>query len=92
MGPIFMFCAILCICAGFDLVDLPGTQTLNLILNGGKIGNDQVTFDAHSGYHFPILNKAKPVFYKLFNGQMGVKNGDKLYQDNQGSYNDAASK
>src|ERR1700677_3291640 len=50
MGPLFMFSAILCICAGADLTTLPGTATLNLVLNGGKAGSDAVTFDKHTGY------------------------------------------
>jgi hypothetical protein len=87
-GPIFMFTAVLCICAGADIAYLPGTATLNLVLNGGKAGADKITFDRHYGYKFPILAKAGPVFAKLFASQAGLQNKEKLYENN-GSLGDA---
>ena len=91
MGPLFMFSAILCICAGADLANLPGTATLNLVLNGGKAGSEQVTFDKHYGYHFPIVYKAVPVFKKIFGADLGLGQKDKLYENN-GSLNEAINK
>ncbi len=92
MGPLFMISAILCLCAGADLTTLPGTATLNLIINGGKAGNDAVTFDKHVGYHFPIVARAMPILKKIASGQMGVKNQDKLYTENNESLGQAMNK
>ncbi len=92
MGPLFMFCAILCLAAGADLVNLPGTSTVNLVLNGGKAGSDAITFDKHSGYRFPIINKAKPVFAKLFGGNVGLDEKQRMVQENHESLNDAMNK
>lgn len=89
MGPIFMFCAILCIAGGADLANLPGTATLNLALNGGKVGTDAITFDKHSGYRFPIMAKAGPIFKKMFASDLGISERDKMVPQNNGSLNDA---
>lgn len=87
MGPIYMITSVLVICAGADLANLPGTTTLNMVLNGGKAGT-AVSFDKHYGYKFPILARAYPVFKKLFSTESELKHKDELYQNN-GSLQDA---
>lgn len=68
VGPSFFICGLLCICAGCDFVNLPGTKTLNLILNGGDPNKPTaVSFDENTGrYAFPILVKSGGKFYKHF--------------------------
>lgn len=68
IGPSFMFCAILCICAGTDLVGFPGTKTLNLIVNGGnQAAPTSISFDENTGrYTFPIVTKSWNKVYKNF--------------------------
>ncbi len=93
MGPLFMFCAILCLAAGADLVNLPGTSTVNMVFgNGGKAGSDAITFDKHSGYRFPIINKAKPVFAKLFGGDVGTGSKDKMVTEWMNPLSDTLNK
>ncbi len=68
IGPSFMFCAILCICAGTDLVGLPGTKTLNLVVNGGnQAAPTSISFDENTGrYAFPIITKTWSKVYRNF--------------------------
>jgi len=95
-GPIYMFTAILCLAAGMDMCFLPGTSTVNLVINGGKIGSEAVIFDKNligtpstlfTGYRFPIVNRAYPVLAKLFGTKADTK--DKLTPDNQESLGQA---
>ncbi len=85
MGPVFMLCAILCLAAGADLANLPGTATLNYVLNGGKAGSDVVTFNKHDGYRFPILAKANPIVKHLFGAELGLDSGNKIVPGDNGS-------
>ena len=68
IGPSFMFCAILCICAGADLVGLPGTKTLNIIVNGGDQARPTaISFDENTGrYTFPIVTITWTKVYRNF--------------------------
>jgi|GEM_PF-426764 len=68
LGPSFMLCAILFICAGTDLMGLPGTKTLNVIINGGnQAAPTAVSFDENTGrYTFPIVNKTWTKVYRNF--------------------------
>jgi len=87
MGPVFMITAILCLGAGADLAGLPGTATANWVLSGGK-NTQQITFDRHTGFGFPIIARVGPQLKKMFGTQMGLKEKDQMYKDN-GSLNDA---
>jgi hypothetical protein len=68
LGPSFFFCSVLFLCAGADLLGLPGTNTLNSVING--FDNNKpvaVSFDSTSGrYTFPLLTKAGGTLYKKF--------------------------
>jgi hypothetical protein len=66
IGPSFFLCAVLCICAGTDLVGLPGTKTLNHIINGGDEGKPtSISFNENTGrYDFPLAKRASEKFYK----------------------------
>lgn len=66
IGPSFFLCAVLCLCAGSDLMGWPGTKTLNLVLNGGDANKPTaVSFDENTGrYTFPILTKSGGKLYK----------------------------
>ncbi len=65
MGPSFFLCAVLCICAGADLVGWPGTKTLNLVINGmDSTKPTSVSFNENNGrYDFPLLTRASKKFY-----------------------------
>lgn len=65
IGPSFFLCAVLCICAGADLIGLPGTKTLNLVINGGdELKPTSVSFNERTGkYDFPLLARAGKKFY-----------------------------
>lgn len=68
-GPSFFLCGILCLCAGADLMHLPGTKTLNLVLNGGDTTKTEaVSFDDVTGrYRFPLLDRSwKKMYRQLF--------------------------
>jgi hypothetical protein len=65
MGPIFLILSILFLTAGFDLVGLPGSETLNLILNGGnRLAPTAVTYDKRYTFQFPIFVRALKKFGK----------------------------
>ena len=93
MGPIFAIVTVLCFCAGADMVGLPGTNTLNFILNAGNETRPiSVSFDKHRGYKFPMLDRAGKQFMKLMSGQYKISDKDKLLQEeNQGSLQDAVN-
>ena len=59
ISPLFFILAILFFCAGADYLNLPGVETLNTIMNGGRAGSDWVTFDKRSGYKFPFFPPPK---------------------------------
>ncbi len=65
MGPSFFLCAVLCICAGADLVGWPGTYYLNLVINGGDTSKPtSISFNERNGkYDFPLLKRASAKFY-----------------------------
>jgi hypothetical protein len=88
MAPVFLILATLCLGAGADLAGLPGTATVNYLLSAGKGGQD-IVFDPHQGYKFPILAKAGPVLSRVFGGKMTVEEKDSLYVDNPGTLKDA---
>ncbi len=80
MGPIFFIISILMLCAGADLVGLPGTDSLNYIINGG----DQdaplaVTYDKRYTFRFPFLVRAgtKLGLY-LNNVQFAIRDKDRM--------------
>jgi hypothetical protein len=66
IGPSFFLCAVLCICAGTDLVGLPGTKTLNHIINGcDESKPTSISFNENTGrYDFPLAKRASEKFYK----------------------------
>lgn len=68
IGPSFFFCSVLFLCAGADLLGLPGTNTLNSIINGFDSSKPvAVSFDSTTGrYAFPLLSKAGNKMYKSF--------------------------
>jgi hypothetical protein len=68
IGPSFMLCCILFICAGSDLLGLPGTKNLNLVINGfNQAAPTSISFDENTGrYAFPIVNKSWNKVYKNF--------------------------
>jgi hypothetical protein len=73
IGPSFMLCAILFICAGTDLVGLPGTKTLNLVINGGnESARTAVSFDENTGrYAFPIVASTwNKVYHNFFEAKV----------------------
>jgi len=87
MGPVFMIASILCLAAGADLAGLPGTLTVNWILSGGK-NSQEITFNRHDGFRFPIIARVGPQLQKLFASNIGLGEKDVLYKNN-GSLNDA---
>lgn len=68
LGPSFFFCSVLFICAGADMVGLPGTNTLNSIINGFDSSKPvAVSFDSTTGrYDSPLLRKASKKWFKMF--------------------------
>lgn len=73
LGPAFFLCAVLFLCAGADMLGWPGTNTLNLVLNGGDRNKPTaVSFNSDTGrYSFPILVKSGGKLYKqLFETQI----------------------
>ncbi|MBS1988921.1 MAG: hypothetical protein JSS86_05940 [Cyanobacteria bacterium SZAS LIN-2] len=73
LGPSFMLCSVLFICAGTDLLGLPGTKTLNVILNGGnQAAPTSVSFDENTGrYAFPIITKSwNKVYHNFFEAKV----------------------
>jgi hypothetical protein len=59
MGPIFLILSILFLAAGFDLVGLPGTNTLDYVLNAGnKLAPRAVTYDKRYTFRFPIFERS----------------------------------
>ena len=80
MGPMFLILLILCIAAGVDYIGFPGTETVNNVMVGGKLGvAPALTFDKRSGYRFPFIPRAGAHFGKLLGGKVGMNKKDELY-------------
>lgn len=97
VAPIFLVLTILCLAAGSDLVGLPGTEMLNLAVNGGnESAPPAVLFSKAKGYHFPILARAGKKLHKIFLESELYLSEEKKYlkkeQQSAGSYQDAMSK
>ncbi|HEY9684162.1 MAG TPA: hypothetical protein V6C86_21460 [Oculatellaceae cyanobacterium] len=91
-GPIFFCIMVLSIAAGIDFIGFSGTQTLNDLLTGNKLGAPPaITFSKTRGYQFPFIPRASAHFGKLFGGKLGLKDKDKLY-DTNGQTEDDRSK
>jgi len=91
MGPIFLICAALCFSAGADYIGLPGTETMNYILNGGNITRPTcVTFDkTHFRFGFPLLVRSGTILGKKIDKfQIDEKEDQKLLHDNNHSYSE----
>jgi hypothetical protein len=68
IAPIFLIFSILFLTAGSDLMGLPGTETLNYLLNGGNpLAPIAVTYDKRYTFQFPILVRAMKKFGKNVN-------------------------
>lgn len=91
MAPAFLISAALCICAGLDLIGLPGTTYLNDAF-GGAHGKKAITFSKEQGYNFPFIGDAVVKFGKaLAGGQMGLSKKDTMYEKSTQSLGDATS-
>lgn len=67
-GPVFFVSALMCLCSGFDLMNLPGAQSLNTILTLGRLDVPQcIVYTPPQGnnligsYKFPFVRKATKV-------------------------------
>lgn len=84
MGPLFFVASMLLIEAGFDIAGLPGTDTVNLLVNGGnKLRPPAITFDKrHYKYEFPILNRnGEQLMEKINKYNVPLADKDKLIED-----------
>lgn len=80
-GPIFVICSILCLSAGADLANLPGTSTTNRILTSWTSDKTPViVFDKkHYKMQFPAMVKtANKISKMFFNRTVEIKEQDKL--------------
>lgn len=90
MGPVFLLTAVFCLSAGGDFVGLPGTQTVNTIIAGGKAGRPvAIIFDKRYGYKFPCLSRSGEQLAKIFGKEIDLKSEDRMVQQPTGSYADA---
>ncbi len=68
IGPLFLVLSVLLLSAGFDQMGLPGTDTLNFILNGGDTAAPlAVTYDKKYTFQFPCLVRAMKRFGRRMN-------------------------
>jgi hypothetical protein len=89
MTPAFLISAALCICAGLDLIGLPGTSYLNDAF-GGAHGPKAITFSLRNGYNFPFIGKAIVGFGRaMASGQMGIDKDKQMYEKSNQSVDDA---
>jgi hypothetical protein len=89
MAPLFLISAALAICAGLDLVGLPGTSYLNDAF-GGAHGTKAITFSLKQGYNFPFIGQAVVKFGKaMASGQMGIDKEHQMYEKSNQSVGDA---
>jgi hypothetical protein len=83
MGPMFFFLALLCIAAGIDYIGFPGTEAINTVMTGGKLGAPPaIVFNKRTGYAFPFFPHAVAHFSKLLSGKIGLDKGHELYDNN----------
>jgi hypothetical protein len=86
---VHLFMAALAICAGLDLIGLPGVSYLNDAF-GGAHGPKAITFSLRNGYNFPFIGKAVVNFGKaMASGQMGVDKEKQMYEKSNTSVGDA---
>lgn len=88
IGPLFFLTALPLIVAGLDLTGLPGTKTLNFILNAGDSSKPAaVVYSPPLNYQFPLAIRAGKSIAKLFNVQIGEDEKKRLLpKDRQSSY------
>jgi hypothetical protein len=68
MGPVFLIVSALCLTAGAEFCGLPGLRTLNYILRGGdETKGYPVTFNKHTGFTFPLLEKSSKTIGERLN-------------------------
>ncbi|MBX9669697.1 MAG: hypothetical protein K2X93_18890 [Candidatus Obscuribacterales bacterium] len=71
IGPLFFVTALPCLIVGADLVGLPGTSSLNFIVNGGDKGKPSaITYSPPLTYAFPIAHVAGKKINKIFQTQI----------------------
>ncbi len=80
VGPIFLVVSVLLLTAGFDLVGLPGSDTLNFIMNGGNpTAPRAVVYDKRYTFKFPILERSmKKVGRKMNHAQIPLPNDQRI--------------
>jgi hypothetical protein len=88
MGPLFLILSVLFLSAGCDLMGLPGTDTLNYVLNGGnKLAPMAVTYDKRYTFQFPLFVRALKKFGKRADGaQIPLPSDKKLLRDEKPEY------
>jgi hypothetical protein len=94
MGPVFLIVSALCLTAGAEFCGLPGLLTLNYILRGGDESKPYpVTFNKHTGFTFPLLEKSSKTIGERLNKAKIKDKDDYQTQVNPSgqSYNDAES-
>lgn len=63
MGPIFLILSVLFLAAGCDFMGLPGTETLNFVMNGGnRLAPTAVAYDKRFTFQFPVIVRALKKF------------------------------
>ena len=71
VGPLFFITAIPLLVVGFDLTGLPGTQTINFIINGGdKSKTAAIVYSPPLTYNFPIAVRSSKKIDKIFQTQI----------------------
>ncbi len=86
-GPIFVICSVLCLSAGGDLANLPGTATTNKVLTSWTSDKTPViVFDKkHYKMQFPaVVKTANRIFGMFFGGKVNINEQDKLLPPNGG--------
>lgn len=81
MGPIFVVLSWLLIEGGADILGLPATETINLLINhGDRVRPPAITFDKiHYRYTFPLITRNATLLYeKLSKYEMPLADKDKL--------------
>lgn len=71
VGPLFFITAIPLLVVGADLTGLPGTKTINFIVNGGDTGKPAaITYSPPLTYNFPMASRSSKQFEKIFQTQI----------------------
>lgn len=79
IGPLFFVSAVFCLMLGCDLVGLPGSKAVNIVLSGGdETKPATVVWEPGRGYRFPVMGKASKKIKKIFNKQINLKDDQKL--------------